>query len=163
MALRSQRCIEPSTTPERKPLPGSWTESRRKGDEDPDKALLAEMFKLLGNSAYGKLYTRDQRVVDKARRRVVRWHGRDWRRVRDSFERRKWRPTGRSGWNRSSCECCGFITIVWTISSIGEISNSYRWTPTVCIWGSRAKCSKNQSGLSFSKNSKWQKYLVRMG
>ncbi|CAH3174241.1 unnamed protein product, partial [Porites lobata] len=47
------------------------TASRRKGDEDPDKALLAEMFKLLGNSAYGKLieakerqtrviYTRDQ-------------------------------------------------------------------------------------------------------
>ena len=27
------------------------TESRRQGDSDPDKALLAEVFKLLGNSA----------------------------------------------------------------------------------------------------------------
>ena len=27
------------------------TENRRRGDEDPDKALLAEVFKLLGNSA----------------------------------------------------------------------------------------------------------------
>lgn len=31
------------------------TENRRKGDTDPDKALLAKVFKLLGNSAYGKL------------------------------------------------------------------------------------------------------------
>ena len=28
--------------------------NRRKGDADKDKALLAEVFKLLGNSAYGK-------------------------------------------------------------------------------------------------------------
>ena len=28
--------------------------NRRKGDQDKDKALLAEFFKLLGNSAYGK-------------------------------------------------------------------------------------------------------------
>ena len=27
------------------------TENRRRGDEDPDKALLVEVFKLLGNSA----------------------------------------------------------------------------------------------------------------
>lgn len=31
------------------------TENRRKGDQNPELALLAEVFKLLGNSAYGKL------------------------------------------------------------------------------------------------------------
>ena len=51
-------------------------DNRRKGDADKDKALLAEVFKLLGNSAYGKfieaverqsrvLYTRDENEVDK--------------------------------------------------------------------------------------------------
>ena len=51
-------------------------DNRRKGDADKDKALLAEVFKPLGNSAYGKfieaverqnktLYTRDEAEVDK--------------------------------------------------------------------------------------------------
>ena len=51
-------------------------DNRRKGDAAKDKALLAEVFKLLGNSAYGKfieaverqnrtLYTRDEEEVDK--------------------------------------------------------------------------------------------------
>ena len=51
-------------------------DNRRKGDADKDKALLAEVFKLLGNSAYGKfieaverqnktLYTQDEYEVDK--------------------------------------------------------------------------------------------------
>ena len=51
-------------------------DNRRKGDPDKDKALLAEVFKLLGNSAYGKfieeverqnktLYTRNEDEVDK--------------------------------------------------------------------------------------------------
>ena len=51
-------------------------DNRRKGDADKDKALLAEVFKLLGNSAYGKfieaverqnktLYTRDEDEVEK--------------------------------------------------------------------------------------------------
>ena len=49
---------------------------RRKGDAEAEKALLAEIYKLLGNSAYGKfieaverqtkvLYTKDEDVVDK--------------------------------------------------------------------------------------------------
>ena len=49
---------------------------RRKGDVEADKALLAEVFKLLGNSAYGKfieaverqtrvMYTKDEDEVDK--------------------------------------------------------------------------------------------------
>ena len=50
--------------------------ARRAGDADKEKALLAEVFKLLGNSAYGKfieaverqmrtLYTKDEDEVDK--------------------------------------------------------------------------------------------------
>ena len=53
--------------------------NRRKGDADKDKALLAEVFKLLGNSAYGKfieaverhtntIYTCDEEEVDKSLR-----------------------------------------------------------------------------------------------
>ena len=53
--------------------------NRRKGDADKNKALLAEVFKLLGNSAYGKfieaverhtntIYTCDEEEVDKSLR-----------------------------------------------------------------------------------------------
>ena len=56
-------------------------DNRRKGDADKDKALLAEVFKLLGNSAYGKfieaverqnrtLYTCNEEEVDKHLRSV---------------------------------------------------------------------------------------------
>ncbi len=55
------------------------TEARRTGDVDKSKALLADVFKLLGNSAYGKLiealerqtnviYTKDEKVVERALR-----------------------------------------------------------------------------------------------
>ena len=55
------------------------TEARRTGDVEKSKALLVEVFKLLGNSGYGKLiealerqtniiYTKDERVVDRALR-----------------------------------------------------------------------------------------------
>jgi len=55
------------------------TEARRTGDVDKSKAPLAEAFKLLGNSAYGKLiealerqtnviYTKEEKVVDRALR-----------------------------------------------------------------------------------------------
>jgi len=55
------------------------TEGRRTGDVDKSKALLAEVFKLLGNSGYRKLiealerqtnviYTKDEKVVDRALR-----------------------------------------------------------------------------------------------
>ena len=54
---------------------------RRQGDAEPEKALLAEVYKLLGNSAYGKfieaverqtrvLYTKDEDTVDKHLRSV---------------------------------------------------------------------------------------------
>ena len=55
------------------------TKARRTGDVEKSKALLAEVFKLLGNSRYGKLikalerqtnviYTKDEKVVDRALR-----------------------------------------------------------------------------------------------
>jgi len=55
------------------------TEVRWTGDGDKSKALLAELFKLLGNSAYGKLiealkrqtnviYTKNEKVVNRALR-----------------------------------------------------------------------------------------------
>ena len=55
------------------------TEARRTGDKEKSKALLAEVFKRLGNSGYGKLiealerqtnviYTKDEKVVDRALR-----------------------------------------------------------------------------------------------
>ena len=55
------------------------TEARCTGDVDKSKALLADIFKLLGNSSYGKLiealkrqtcvvYTKDEKVVDRALR-----------------------------------------------------------------------------------------------
>ena len=53
------------------------TEARRTGDVEKSKVLLAEVFKLLGNSWFGKLiealerqtnviYTKDEKVVDRA-------------------------------------------------------------------------------------------------
>ena len=53
------------------------TEARQTGDVEKSKALLAEVFKLLGKSAYGKMiealerqtnvvYTKDERSVDRA-------------------------------------------------------------------------------------------------
>ena len=55
------------------------TEARRQGDTDKDKALFADLFKLLRNSCYGKFiealerqtlvsYTTDEAVVDRALR-----------------------------------------------------------------------------------------------
>ena len=55
------------------------TEARRLGDVEKSRALLADIFKLLGNSGYGKLiealerqtnviYTKDEKVVDRALR-----------------------------------------------------------------------------------------------
>jgi len=55
------------------------TEARRMGDTDKEKVIFAEVFKLLGNSGYGKLiealerhtnvsYTKDEKTVDRALR-----------------------------------------------------------------------------------------------
>ena len=70
------------------------TEYGREGVSDPGKALLAEVFKLLGNSVYAKLieaverqtrviYTKDQGKVDRAKRSV--WFD-DMKEIGDAFE-----------------------------------------------------------------------------
>jgi len=57
------------------------TDARRMGDTDKEKAIFAEVFKLLGNSSYGKMieaverhtnvsYTKDEKTVDRALRSV---------------------------------------------------------------------------------------------
>ena len=125
-------------------------DNRRKGDADKDKALLANVFKLLGNSAYGKfieaverqnktLYTRDENEVDKASplSLVQRPRG-DWRRVQDRASQgqahhHKPLPSGHS-WSTSSrsSACSSSTTSSWTSTSTGETSNSSRWTRTAC-------------------------------
>ena len=55
------------------------TDARRMGDTDREKAIFAEVFKLLGTSSYGKMiqalerhtnvsYTKDEKTVDRALR-----------------------------------------------------------------------------------------------
>ena len=54
------------------------SEAQRTGGADKGEALLAEVFRLLGNSGYMKLiealervvYTKDEKVVDKALRKA---------------------------------------------------------------------------------------------
>jgi len=75
-------------------------EARRTGDVDKSKALLAEVFKLLGNSAYGKLiealerqtnviYTKDERVVDRALRSA---YFSDLEKIGQAYELESWKP-----------------------------------------------------------------------
>ena len=122
------------------------TENRRRGDEDPDIAFLADVLKLLGNSAYGKLikakerqtrviYTKHQHVVNQAKWSA--WFD-DLEEIGDVFkivlkgESDDQQAVYRLA-NWPSCKCCSFIMIVWTILSTGGISSSSRWTPTVRI------------------------------
>ena len=73
------RTIDYQATKELKWFVDEVTEARRSGDVDKSKAPLADIFKLLGNSSYGKLiealerqtcmiYTKDEKVVDRALR-----------------------------------------------------------------------------------------------
>jgi len=76
------------------------TEARRTGHADSSKALLAEVFKLLGNSAYGKLiealerqtnvvYTKDEKVVDRALRSA---YFEDLEEIGDAYELESRKP-----------------------------------------------------------------------
>ena len=49
------------------------TEARRTGDVDKSKALLADVFKLLGNSAYGKLIEALERQTNVYYTKMKRW------------------------------------------------------------------------------------------
>ena len=73
------RTIDYQATKALKCFVDELTEAQWTRDEDKSKALLADIFKLLGNSSYGKLiealerqtcmiYTKDEKVVDRALR-----------------------------------------------------------------------------------------------
>ena len=76
------------------------TEAHRTGDVDRSKALLTEVFKLLGNSAYGKLFevlerqtnvifTKDEKVVDRAVRSA---YFKDLDEIREAYELESRKP-----------------------------------------------------------------------
>ena len=76
------------------------TEARRTGDVEKSKALLAEVFKLLANSGYGKLiealerqtnviYTKDEKVVDRALRSA---YFSDLDEIGEAYELESWKP-----------------------------------------------------------------------
>ena len=116
------------------------TEARRTGDEDKSKALLAEVFKLLGNSAYGKfmealerqtnvIYTKDEQVVDRALRSA---YFEDLEEIGAAYELESASRGSQSGGrsrseSRStswrSCGCWNFTTTSWTSSWTEEISS----------------------------------------
>ena len=124
-------------------------DNRRKGDADKDKALLAEVFKLLGNSAYGKfieaverqnrtLYTCNEHEVDKHLRST--WFT-DLEEIggayRSSCARTSSPSAAPSKWgslstSSRSCACSSSTTSSWTTTSIAETSSLSRWTRTAC-------------------------------
>ena len=76
------------------------TEMRRTGDVNKSKALLADIFKLLGNSSYGKLiealetqtrviYTKYEKVVDRALRSA---YFEDLDEIWQAYELKSWKP-----------------------------------------------------------------------
>ena len=79
MAQISRRCINYQATKALKWFVDEVMEARQTGDVDKSKALLTDIFKLLGNGSYEKLiealerqtrviYTEDDKVVDRALR-----------------------------------------------------------------------------------------------
>ena len=62
------------------PFVNQVTEARREGDKNPDCKILSDLYKLLGNSSYGKTIYNKQNFTDtrykspqKARRIALHW------------------------------------------------------------------------------------------
>ena len=107
------------------------TSARRTGDVEKSKALLAEVFKLLGNSSYGKLleaverktnviYTKDAKVGDSALRSAY-FKDLDEPDQAYELESRESRVVikrplqiGIAVYHQGNCECWNFITTSWT-------------------------------------------------
>ena len=145
--------------------------NRRKGDAEKDKALLAEVFKLLGNSAYGKfieaverhtntIYTCDEEEVDKSLRSAgSRPSRRSAPHTRLSCERSRSTSTGHSksaSWSTSSRSsvCSSSTTSSWTFTSTGGTSSSSRWTQTACTLLYPARSSRTPSVLGTRPSSR---------
>ena len=141
-------------------------DNRRKGDADKDKVLLAEVFKLLGNSAYGKfieaverqnrtLYTRDEEEEEV-------WFqdlGRLATPTRSSCARTRSSSRTHSRWvswstSSRSFVCSSSTTSFWTFTSTGGTSSSSRWTRTACTSHSPARSSRTPSGLGMRPSSR---------
>ena len=126
--------------------------NRRKGDAEKDKALLAEVFKLLGNSAYGKfieaverhtntIYTRDEEEVDKSLR---------------SARFKTLEEIGPASWSTSSrsSACSSSTTSSLTSTWTGETSSLSRWTQTACTLLYPARGSRMPSALGTRPSSR---------
>ena len=145
--------------------------NRRKGDADKDKALLAEVFKLLGNSAYGKfieaverhtntIYTCDEEEVDKslrsARFKTLEEIGPAYK-----VELRKSKITidrpfqvGIVVYQLASSVCSSFTMSSWTSTWTGGTSSSSRWTQTACTSLYPARGSRTSSDLATRPSSR---------
>ena len=115
--------------------------NRRAGNADKEKALLAEVFKLLGNSAYGKFIeawsARCGRCTPRTRTRwtsnSARLGSKTWKQsgtsTRSSAASQRSRSTAlsrRESWCTSwpSSACWSSTTTSWTTSSTGATSSS---------------------------------------
>ena len=147
-----RQCTEPSSTSLARS--SGWfvnevANNRRKGDADKDKALLAEVFKLLGNSAYGKfieaverhtntIYTCDEEEVDKslrsARFKTLEEIGPAYKVELRKIKIKIDRPfqVGIVVYQRRSSVCSSFTMSSWTFTSTGGTSSSSKWTQTAC-------------------------------
>ena len=133
---------------------------RRKGDAKAEKALLAEIYKLLGNSAYGKfieaverqtrvLYTKDEDEVDKHLRSA---YFEDHEEIGDAYKiesRQKEVTINRpfqASWYISwpNCNCYSSTTTSWTTTLISETTSLSRWTRIVCTSHFRTTLWKKQ-------------------
>jgi len=114
------------------------TAARRTGDADKSKALLGDIFKLLGNSSYGKMieslerqtrviYTKDEKLVDKALRSA---YFEDLDEIGQVYELESRKPRilirrpfqiGIAVYQMAKLR--SFTTISWTDTSIGETSS----------------------------------------
>ena len=146
-------------------------DNRRKGDADKDKALLAEVFKLLGNSAYGKfieaverqnrtLYTCDEEEVDKHLRSA--WF-QDLEEIGDAYkiELRKDKITiknpfqvGIVVYQLAKLRMLQFYSSSWTSTSTGRTSSSFRWTRTACTSHSPTRSSRTLSARGTRPSSR---------
>ena len=139
-------------------------DNRRKGDADKEKALLAEVFKLLGNSAYGKfiggverqkrtLYTRDKDEVDKHLRSA--WFD-DLEEIGDAYKIEMCKSTITIDRPFQIgivvYQLANSTTSSSTTTLTGETSNSFRWTAFTSPWHTTS--SRTQSSRATQNSSR---------
>ena len=144
-------------------------EACQTGDVERSKALLAEVFKLLGNSGYGKLiealerqtniiYTKDEKVVDRTLRSA---YFSDLDEIGQAYELESRKPritiripfqVGIAVYQLAKLRMLEFYYEFLTGILTEEISNSFRWTQTAITWQSEQKSWKTSSNQSCKQN-----------